>query len=83
MRALLVTNLTTIGGMLPLAIGFGPGKDILQPLGISVSFGLVFAAVCSIVIIPLLLSYPSVIARTDKKIELLTDNEVVNEAKAA
>lgn len=66
MRSLIVTNLTTVVGMLPLVIGFGPGKDILQPLGISVSFGLIFAALSSLVIIPILLSYPFALIKNSR-----------------
>ncbi|MCY7294569.1 efflux RND transporter permease subunit [Alteromonas sp. a30] len=55
LRSLIVTNLTTVAGMVPLAIGFGPGKDILQPLGISVSFGLVFATLLTLLVTPLML----------------------------
>ncbi|WP_080635054.1 efflux RND transporter permease subunit [Teredinibacter turnerae] len=56
-RSLIVTNLTTVVAMTPLAIGFGPGKDILQPLGISLAFGLMFAAAGTLIIIPILLSF--------------------------
>lgn len=57
MRSLVVTNLTTIAGMFPLVIGFGPGKEILQPLGIAVSFGLVFATLSTLIFFPLMLLY--------------------------
>jgi multidrug efflux pump subunit AcrB len=56
-RPLLVTNITTIVGMLPLAVGFGAGKDILKPLGISVSAGLLFSTLLTLFIIPVLLMF--------------------------
>jgi HAE1 family hydrophobic/amphiphilic exporter-1 len=40
LRPILITSLTTILGMLPVALGLGEGGRILQPLGIAVSGGL-------------------------------------------
>jgi HAE1 family hydrophobic/amphiphilic exporter-1 len=54
-RSLLVTNLTTIVGMLPIAIGFGAGQDILKPLGICVVGGLIIATLLSLLIFPVIL----------------------------
>ena len=39
-RPILMTSLTTVLGMLPIALGFGEGGKILQPLGIAVCGGL-------------------------------------------
>ena len=55
MKALVVTNLTTIAGMMPLVIGFGPGEDILKPLGISVALGLLVATLLTIIFVPLMM----------------------------
>lgn len=54
-RALMVANLTTIVGMLPLAIGFGPGQDITKPLGLAVSGGLVVSTLLTLCILPVAL----------------------------
>src|SRR6185369_9676253 len=40
LRPILITSLTTILGMMPVALGLGDGGRILQPLGIAVSGGL-------------------------------------------
>jgi HAE1 family hydrophobic/amphiphilic exporter-1 len=40
LRPILITSLTSILGMLPVAMGLGEGGRILQPLGIAVSGGL-------------------------------------------
>ena len=40
MRPILITSLTSILGMMPVALGLGDGGRILQPLGIAVSGGL-------------------------------------------
>lgn len=54
-KALCVTNLTTILGMIPLAIGFGPAKDIIKPLGVTVCFGLLLSTLLSIFAVPAML----------------------------
>jgi HAE1 family hydrophobic/amphiphilic exporter-1 len=40
LRPILITSMTTVLGMLPIALGTGEGGRILQPLGIAVSGGL-------------------------------------------
>ncbi|OQW50872.1 MAG: hypothetical protein A4S09_11135 [Proteobacteria bacterium SG_bin7] len=54
MRPVLITSLTTILAMIPLAMGLGQGGEVLQPLGISVSFGMLFSTLLTLVVIPCL-----------------------------
>jgi hydrophobic/amphiphilic exporter-1 (mainly G- bacteria), HAE1 family len=54
---ILITMLTTILGMLPLAIGFGGGSNIVQPLGIAVSGGLFISTLFTLFVIPAVLSF--------------------------
>ena len=54
MRPILITSLTTILAMIPIALGWGQGGEVLQPLGISVSFGMLFSTVLTLLIIPCL-----------------------------
>ena len=54
LRPILITSLTTILGMLPIALGLGEGGKILQPLGIAVSGGLWFSMLFTLFIVPLL-----------------------------
>ncbi len=56
-QPILITTLTTIIGMLPIALGFGSGASILQPLGIAVSGGLVFSALLTLFVVPAILSF--------------------------
>ncbi len=51
-KPILITTLTTIFGMLPLAIGLGEGSNILQPLGIAVSGGLIVSTFLTIYAVP-------------------------------
>jgi len=52
---ILITMLTTILGMLPLAIGLGEGSNIVQPLGIAVSGGLLVSTLLTLYVIPSIL----------------------------
>ena len=54
-RPILITSLTTMLGMFPMALGLGDGGKILQPLGIAVTCGLLFATTLTLFVVPLLL----------------------------
>ncbi|MDP8239369.1 MAG: efflux RND transporter permease subunit [Candidatus Hatepunaea meridiana] len=68
MRPILMTSLTTILALLPMALGVGEGVEIRRPMAITVIFGLSFATLITLVVIPLLYG---VMARnfTEKKTE--------------
>jgi len=51
-RAILMTSLTTVFGMLPLALGIGSGTEMLQPLAIVIVAGLSYSIFVSLVLIP-------------------------------
>ena len=64
LRPILITSLTTILGMLPIAIGMGEGGRILQPLGIAVSGGLWVSMGLTLFVVPALqVSYLSFSSR--------------------
>ncbi|OWY66524.1 cation transporter [cyanobacterium TDX16] len=52
LRPILMTTITTVLGMLPLAMGIGQGSEFLQPLGIVVFSGLALATLLTLFIIP-------------------------------
>jgi HAE1 family hydrophobic/amphiphilic exporter-1 len=52
LRPVLMTSMTTILGMLPLAINPGEGSELWQPMGIAVIGGLVFSTIVTMVIVP-------------------------------
>ena len=54
LRPILITSLTSIFGMMPIALGLGEGGKILQPLGIAVSGGLWISMLLTLLIVPLL-----------------------------
>ena len=51
-RPVLMTSLAAILGMLPLALAFGSGAELLQPLAIAVIGGLTVALLLSLVVTP-------------------------------
>ena len=52
LRPILMTTITTVLGMFPLALGLGQGSEFLQPLGIVVFSGLSLATLLTLFIIP-------------------------------
>ncbi|MBD0262867.1 MAG: efflux RND transporter permease subunit, partial [Tolypothrix sp. Co-bin9] len=52
LRPVLMTTITTVLGMFPLALGIGQGSEFLQPLGVVVFSGLSLATVLTLFVIP-------------------------------
>jgi len=52
LRPILMTTLTTVFGMLPLAIGLGEGSEMLQPLAFVIVWGLSFSMLVTLMLIP-------------------------------
>lgn len=52
LRPILMTTITTVLGMFPIALGIGEGAEFLQPLGVVVFSGLSLATVLTLFIIP-------------------------------
>ncbi|MRG85092.1 efflux RND transporter permease subunit [Salinibacillus xinjiangensis] len=52
MRPILMTTLTTVLGMVPLALGFGEGAETQQPLAIVIIFGLTVSMLFTLLLIP-------------------------------
>lgn len=53
-RPVLMTTVTTVLGLLPMAIGLGEGASLRQPLAIAVISGITVATVLTLVIVPVL-----------------------------
>lgn len=52
LRPILMTTLTTILALIPLAIGLGQGSELMQPLGIVVIGGLLIGTLVTLVLVP-------------------------------
>ena len=54
LRPVLMTTLTTILGMVPMAVSQGEGAEMWRPLGISVIGGLTISTVITLILVPVL-----------------------------
>jgi multidrug efflux pump subunit AcrB len=52
LRPILMTTLTTVMGLLPLALSVGEGAKMLQPLATTIVFGLSFSLLVSLLLVP-------------------------------
>jgi multidrug efflux pump len=83
-RPILMTSLSTVLGILPIALALGAGAESRKSMGIAIIGGLIFASVLTLYVIPALYSYLSA-ERTSKgavdeetftKLEKLEPSEV-------
>jgi len=74
LRPVLMTALTTIIGMVPMALNSGTGSEIWKPLGITVIGGLLVATLVTLVLIPCI--YSLVYRRVSKR-EAQTEGGIV------
>ncbi len=56
LRPVILTSVTTIGGLLPTAIGLGGSSAIWRPLASTIAWGLLFSTVLTLIAIPCFLS---------------------------
>ena len=54
LRPILMTTLTTVLGMIPMAVGNGVGAEMWNSLGMSVAWGLSFSTLITLILIPTL-----------------------------
>lgn len=54
LRPILMSTLSTIFGLVPMALGLGSGAELLQPLAIVVIGGLTFATFLTLILIPVI-----------------------------
>ena len=54
LRPILMTTLTTVLGMIPMAVGNGVGSEMWNSLGMSVAWGLSFSTLITLILIPTL-----------------------------
>lgn len=54
LRPILMTTLTTVLGLTPMALGLGEGAEIRQPMAITVIIGLTFSLLVSLILVPTL-----------------------------
>jgi CzcA family heavy metal efflux pump len=54
LRPILMTTLTTVVGLVPLAMAVGEGSEMLQPLAVTIVAGLSFSTVVSLMLVPMI-----------------------------
>jgi multidrug efflux pump subunit AcrB len=54
LRPILVTTLTTLGGVLPTAYGIGGYDSIVSPMSLAIGWGLTFATLITLFLVPVL-----------------------------
>ncbi|AKG03745.1 acriflavin resistance protein [Salimicrobium jeotgali] len=57
LRPILMTTVTTVLGMVPLALGIGQGAEAQQPLAVTIIFGLTVSSFFTLVLIPVVYTY--------------------------
>ncbi len=56
LRPILMTSLSTVFGILPIALGLGAGAESRQPLGIAIVGGILFSTFLTLVVVPVVYS---------------------------
>jgi len=70
LRPVLMTALTTILAMIPLAFSQGEGSEMWSPMGISVIGGLIFSTIVTMIIVPVIYRMFAARGERDKKVRI-------------
>ena len=76
-RAIFLTSITTIAGLAPLLLEKSRQAQFLKPMAISIAYGIAFATVLTLLMLPLFLSFANRIKVSGKW--LVTGNKITNE----
>lgn len=76
-RPILITAITTILGIIPLALGIGEGAEIIQPMGIVIIGGLISSTFLTLFVIPVIYSLFDKSTRTMNKKFMTPDGQIV------
>jgi len=86
LRPILMTTITTVLGLFPLALGLGEGSEFLQPLGVVVFSGLSLATFLTLFIIPcfytLLHNFPGGKKPLRKRRRVIVEKELLETASS-
>jgi hydrophobic/amphiphilic exporter-1 (mainly G- bacteria), HAE1 family len=75
LRPILMTTLTTVLGLVPMAVGWGEGAEVRAPMAITVMGGLIFSTVLTLFFIPVVYEV------VDRKV-MVADDEIPDAAEA-
>lgn len=82
LRPVLMTALTTILAMLPMALSRGEGSEIWSPMGISLIGGLVFSTIVTMVLVPVVYGLVSRRGERDKTRKVREKFTFLNESNS-
>ncbi|MEO1672349.1 MAG: efflux RND transporter permease subunit, partial [Cyanobacteria bacterium J06631_2] len=54
LRPIVMTTFSTILGMLPIALGYGAGAELRQPMAVGIIGGLITSSLLSLIVVPVL-----------------------------
>ena len=57
MRPILMTAVSTIGGVIPVALGMGVGSESRQPMAVAIAGGMLTSTALTLVVVPVIYSY--------------------------
>jgi multidrug efflux pump len=78
LRPILMTSLSTVFGILPIAIGFGAGAESRRPLGIVVVGGVLFSTFLTLLLVPVVYSLLARFTRAERVgADMSADEEAV------
>jgi len=79
LRPVLMTSLTTILGMLPLALSSGSGSELWSPMGIAVIGGLIFSTLVTLILVPVVYAVFAKHGERAKKLAVYSEMDILIE----
>jgi multidrug efflux pump len=77
LRPIMMTTLTTVFGVMPIALGLGAGAESRKPMGMAVVGGLIFSMFLSLVVVPVVYTLLAKWAGAPKPVTLPAQESVV------
>jgi len=81
LRPILMTSLTVVFGVLPIAIGLGAGGEARRPLGISVVGGMLFSTFLTLVLVPVVYTFMARFTKQEETAEEAAGAKIKEPAK--
>ena len=83
-RPVLMTSLSTVLGILPIALGLGAGAESRMPMGVAVIGGLMVGTLLTLFVVPAMMSFlTSKVGRVQRFAEDAQENVVLQEGITA
>ena len=88
LRPIILTSLTTIFGLIPMAIGLGGKSPIWMPMAYTIIFGLAFATTMTLFVMPALYAITTdlrglVLRNPEERFRIVSDEDLLGEAVPA